>query len=482
LGSLTNIPKGYSIVKLIKDKKTYTNIEKIKLIKGYSFNSILEFNCKECGTNVTVSSRRGIKDRIENEAFLCRKCKTENTNINRYGKKAPAQNNIIKEKTKQTNLKKYGVEYVQQNKEVLKKRTSSRLDKFSNIANKRVEEQKVIFLEEYKGMRIDNKSIYYKFKCKKCNTEFEDNIHSKKVRCPVCVPNTSSIKENEVIDFIRSIYHLDIIENDRNILNGKEIDIYIPEKKVAIEFNGLYWHSELNGKNKDYHLNKTETCNNNGIKLIHIFEDEWDNKREIVKSIIRIKLGIVDDKIFARKTKILEINKKDRNVFLENNHLQGSSNSSINIGLFYSDELVSLLTFGSSRYNKNYKWEIHRFVSKKNTVVIGGFSKLLKYFTNNYSGDIITYSDKRYFTGKVYENNGFKKLEDTKQSYFYFYRSKIERLNRVKFQKHKLKSILKEYNPSITEWENMINNGYDRVWDCGNFKFELKNPLDNSKG
>ncbi|MFW6226257.1 MAG: hypothetical protein ACOC3V_04810, partial [bacterium] len=187
------------------------------------------------------------------------------------------------------------------------------------------------------------------------------------------------------------------------------------------------------------------------------------------KSIIKTKLGL-NERIYARKCELKEID--NQREFLDNNHLQGYIPAKINIGLYYNDELTSLLTFSKPRFNKNYDWEMIRFVNKIGYSVIGGFSKLLKYFLNNYQGSIITYSDIRLFDGKVYETNGFTQIESSKPSYYYTdYKN---RYSRQKFQKHKIPNILESFNSNLTEWENMQMNGWDRIWDCGNYVY-IKN-------
>jgi len=310
----------------------------------------------------------------------------------------------------------------------------------------------------------------YGVKCKTCGEEFDTIIRSDFIKkCPVCFPHIDSLPEKELYDFISS-FGFKVLRNDRTIISPLELDIVIPEKKLAIEFNGLYWHSFKMGKDKNYHLEKTIKSASVGYQLIHIFEDEWENKKEIIKSIIKSRLNIYDKRIFARKCKIKEITSGEASKFYNDNHLQGGINSSVNVGLFYNDVLVSCLSFAKPRYNKKYKWELTRFANRLNTSVVGGFSKLLKHFTKNYKGCIITYSDKRLFNGGVYRNNGFTELSPSIPSYFYFNRR--ERFSRVKFQKHKLKNLLESFDENITEKENMKANGWNWIYDCGNWVFE----------
>jgi hypothetical protein len=213
----------------------------------------------------------------------------------------------------------------------------------------------------------------------------------------------------------------------------------------------------------------------NGIHLIHIFENEWNDliKQDIWKSIISNKLN-KNQRIYARNTDVMEISSDKSISFLEENHLQGGVGAKYHIGLFYNNELVSVATFGKSRFNKNYDYELIRFANKKYTSVIGGFSKLLKYFERNYNPkNLITYADRRLSIGNLYEKSGFEFLRDTNPNYFYTRDFKIIQ-SRHQFQKHKLNNLLENFDPDLSEHENMLNNNYYRIYDCGNKVYELK--------
>ncbi len=309
--------------------------------------------------------------------------------------------------------------------------------------------------------------------CKTCDNVFTSSIANGRVpRCEICFPrNVVSFLEKEIVDWLKKL-NIVVEENNRKIISPKEIDIFLPQYNLAIEFDGLYWHSELNGKDSNYHLDKTNLAKENGCSLIHVFELEWLNKREIVKSIIKSKLNIYDKKIGARETILKEISSKESSYFLEYNHLQGGSKASINIGLYCKEELVSVLTMSKPRFNKNYQWEISRFANKLNWKINGSFSKMWLYFLKMYEPrSCITYSDKRYFNGSVYRRY-FKELEDTKPNYWYHKYDSLK--NRIEFQKHKLKEKLDIFDHELDEWSNMQLNGYDRIWDCGNKKFEWR--------
>jgi len=264
-----------------------------------------------------------------------------------------------------------------------------------------------------------------------------------------------------------------IISGDRSVLNGKELDIYIPSLNLAIEYNGIYYHSENTGRrDKNYHLNKTKECEKKGIRLIHIFDFEWEQKRTKVEYLIKNALGNKDGKkLYGRKLSIHKVSSKTATTFLNKYHLQGSVNASVRYALFDGDEMVSLMTFGKSRFSK-HQWELIRYVVKEDYKIIGGSKKLFKHFVKEYNPETITtYSDIRLFTGGMYEGLGFKFMHESKPNYFYFKGAdprtvKLE--SRNKYQKHKLPKLLDNFDPELTEVQNMFNNGYDRIWDCGN--------------
>lgn len=282
-----------------------------------------------------------------------------------------------------------------------------------------------------------------------------------------------SNEEQSLYNFIRQIYNGKIVQSNRSVLNGSELDIYLPEINFAIEYNGLYSHYyrpyEKNKsliKDSKYHLEKTLICENRGIKLLQFYSDEWLLKPEIVKSIISSKLNL-NQKIYARNCKKIILNSYQKNKFLNQNHIQGEDRSKVKLGLEYNNELVCLMTFCSSRFNSNYKWELSRFSSKIGINVIGGFSKLLFWFRNEYSGNIISYADRRYSDGNVYIKNGFNLIKTNRPSYYYVNKNCLERFNRMKFQK----KFIGAYD--CTEYEKARELGYNKIFDCGTFTFGL---------
>lgn len=285
--------------------------------------------------------------------------------------------------------------------------------------------------------------------------------------CRKCSCGGSSSEELRLLDKFPNIFE----HGNRSIITPQEIDLYSDKHKLGIEINGLYWHSNID---KNYHINKTNKCTEKDIQLLHFWDSEINKKFDIVTSIISNKLKLNQSKIFARNCQIKEISSKEAKEFLDKNHLQGYSNSSIKIGLFYNKELISVMTFGKPRFNKNYEYELLRFCNKLNTSVIGGASKLFSYFLKNYfqhGEKIVSYANIRISDGGLYHKLGFIEKGKTDPNYFYFKSNRI--YTRYQCQKSKLPKLLgDEFNSNLTEKENMNNNDYKIVYDCGNYVFE----------
>lgn len=285
-----------------------------------------------------------------------------------------------------------------------------------------------------------------------------------------------SHKEKQIVKYISELYNGEIITKDRKLLNGKELDIYIPEKKLAIEFNGDYWHSDL-FKDKKYHQEKTLQCAYRGIQLIHIFEHEWNNDitQLKIKNILRNKLCDNSEIIYARETEVREIDNKTSNDFVDKYHIQNHVNASINLGIYYKDNLLGVMTFSKPRYGIQYDYEVIRLCYKDNIKVIGGTEKLFKYFLNKYNPQsIITYADISKFTGNVYLRLGFNLIKDnylTTPNYVWVDAYTGDVLKRYETQKHKL-SKLGYDTLNKTEDEIMKELDYMKVYDSGNLKLE----------
>jgi len=291
-----------------------------------------------------------------------------------------------------------------------------------------------------------------------------DGHINQKQGCPKC---SSLVSQQELELQMWLSKYIDITTNDRSIIYPFELDVVIPSKKIAIEYNGLYWHSEGNGrKDKHYHINKFKMCKEKGYRLIQIWENEWLLHKDIIKSVLLSSINQYHTKVGARECIISNVSSSDARVFYDDNHIQGFKGGS-HQGLFYNNELVSLMTISSDN-------ELQRFVNKRNHLVHGAFTKLLKSF--NITNDIITFADLRYFTGGVYENNGFDLCYTVPPRYWYFNNMMVS--HRRSFQKKMIqkkfnKGSLNTFDPDKTEYQNMLDNGYDRIWDCGKIKFIL---------
>ena len=401
--------------------------------------------------------------------------------LKKYGVNNPFKQEDIKQKIKETNLKKYGVEHPVQNKKVKQKIINTLKQNYGiewnsqinqrnmDNFNKKYIEQNFIkndFLQFNEILEYFNISESYLYKkLKEWNIEYD----------------ISSLEYEINKKYFNKIFKV----NDRKLINPFEIDLLNYDKKIGIEFDGLLWHSFgikpdfRNNINilseKKYHLlEKTELVEEKGFQLFHIFENEWKEKRDIWISVINNKLGL-NEKIYARNCIIKEIPSKKAFDFFQQNHLQGGIYSKINLGLFYNNELVSVMSFSKPRFDKNIEWELIRFASKLNINIIGGASKLLKCFERNYNPkSIISYANRRWSKGDLYEKLGFEFIENTKPNYYYYKDKKL--YSRMKFQKHKLKKyfnegLLEYYNENETELIIMIKNKYRIIYDCGNKKY-----------
>jgi ribosomal protein L37E len=371
-------------------------------------------------------------------------------------------------------LKKYGVAHTSQTSQskdghkvlMFEKFLSS--DRFKNFIPK-------FSMTEYQGVTTKfNKK--YEFSCKRCGKIEEHNISNGKIpKCQTCDKTGCSNFQHEIFEFVKmTMPESAVVSNNRTLIRPLEIDIFIPDKNFAIEADGLYYHSEVTGmKNKNYHLNKTKNCAASGVRLVHIFESEWKTKNDIVKSILKSILVKGNEKIFARNCNVRVIDSKIKSVFLKRNHIQGDDRSTIKLGLYHGDDLKSVMTFVKSRFDKNIEWEMSRYCNQLNVTVVGGGSKLFSYFVKNYAPkSVVSYSDRRYFSGEIYLKLGFSFVKNTVPGYHYIINSSYYELeSRINWQKAKLDKKLLSFNSNLTEWENMKANGFDRIWDCGHSKW-----------
>lgn len=264
--------------------------------------------------------------------------------------------------------------------------------------------------------------------------------------------------ENEVRDYVRSLGFDGYA--DTTVLGGRELDIYVPEKSLAIEFDGAYWHSDEVNPDVNRQLDKTMGCEKKGIRLIHVFEWEWLEKRAICESMIRSALGL-DDRVFARRCRVVEVDSHTAMTFLDENHIQGGVGSTIRLGLECDGGLVSLMTFGRPRFGSFDGMEMLRYCCRMGVEVVGGMSRLLSHAMRDYGvTDVISYCNRSKFTGSSYERIGFAHTRDTAPSYWWIHNNPFDMLSRYSTQ-------MKD------EDATMRSKGYSRFYDCGTRVYEL---------
>lgn len=384
-------------------------------------------------------------------------------------RRSPEEITISTEKRKKTKAERYGDPNFT-NKEKSRKTISNR--------NKINRKSKIKIYDVEITEQLEDFS--YKIKCIKCNSEshllnsrFNSRIRANQNPCLNCNPLNSGIssQEEEISNFIESL-GVRVVRKDKIILEGKEIDILIPELNIGFEFNGLFWHSEFR-VHKNYHLEKQEEAKRNGISLIHIWSDDWDFKKEIVKSRISHLIGKSSHRIYARKCEVKEVEFKEAKEFLEKNHIQGFCPSQKSLGLYHKGDLVSVATFGRRKISGASGNEILRFCNKNNYNIPGGFSKLLSHYIRTETPDeIITFADRSWTVSddNFYTKNGFLKEKTSDPNYWYIVKKK--RRHRFSFRKDKL--IKEGFDRNKTEREIMSERGILRIYDCGQFKFKWK--------
>lgn len=503
------------------DKYGVTNPSKSDLIK----NKVRETNMGKFGVEYPLQSediRNQYKQKFINNWGVDNPSKVQNirqkakeTMKNKYGVEHAMNNDDIKNTLKGFFMEKYGVENPSKLPEVRKKASDTMLKKYGVTDALKLEEfrekSKITSLNKWGKEYFTQTDIYknrineivfnkgldrvndeynllleiqeynYIIKCLLCQNDFKINKQlwrsrnrTSAITCIKCNPisNSSSLGEVDLFDFISSIYSGPIIRNYRQ---KKEIDIYLPDLKIGFEYNGLYWHSEA-FKDKNYHSEKWHYFKERGITIYGIWEDDYLFKKEIVSSIIRAKTGKIENKIYARKCEIRFVtdNKIIRN-FLDENHLQGYIGSKYKVGLFFEDELVSLMTFGNMRIALNQKshnnnYELLRYCNKLNTVVIGGASKMISFFISSQKPEkIISYSDNSRSIGNIYQKLGFELVGESISNYCWY--KDNQRYHRFNYRKDKLVAL--GYDKSMTEVEIMHSLGYLRIFDYGQKKWAL---------
>lgn len=482
--------------------------------------------CKECKNHYTITTKK----QYEEQNFCSRKCSNINleikekiikSNIEKYGVEYATQKKETIEKQKKTNLEKYGVESVLQNKKIIEKKKQTTIERHG------IEScfQNPIIQEKIKNQNLERYGVKYPLLSQEIKDKIKDtnidrygtpipsqshlhidtiNIINNKENFSEFIKDKSAYEISKKLGINQSSFYkitdrygvqdlyqkrgpsylelemaafLDELNinfeiNDRTVLNGKELDFYIPTHNLAIEMNGLYWHNDSKNLDKNYHYNKWKNCFDKDIHLVSIFEDDWVNQKDKIHNIVKTHLGLKPKGIPARKTIIQEINVTLARPFLEKYHLQGFVGGK-HYGAFDGSDLIAVMTFGHTR---NQRFELSRFVMD-NYNHPGLFSKLFKYAQKELQFDeVVSFSDNTCFTGNVYSKNGFDLVQIINSDYRYFYKGK--RFHKSNFKKEQIKKkfpeIIELIDSGITEKKAMDLLGIPRVYDCGKCEWVWK--------
>lgn len=445
----------------IKDKIKQTNLDRYGVTSYAKTQESKEKVKQTCMEKYGVDSANKRPEKIE---------KTKQTNLERYGATCNLVTKEGMEKTKQTNRERYGVDWAMQSKEILNKSKQTFLKHYgtTNVSNSHLPREIVNILE--------TRETFQKY------IDTLENPTIQSIARDLGVHETAIQKRLKYLDMWDSVIHretqaeLDLKQYLPNFVTTRkaippyEIDLYNKDLMLGIEYNGTYWHCEK-FRDKKYHQQKSNMAKENGIFLYHIWEYEWEDNR--IHPIILSQLNNLlhkNRRLGARKCAVRLVSFQDSTSFLQNNHIQGKDNSPIRLGLYHNEELVAVMTFCKPRFNKKYQYELSRFCCKCGWNIVGGASKLFKYFIENYTPtSIITYSDCSKTKGTLYPMLGFKLLRQSSPNYIWTNSTCTKILSRYQCQKH----LLKEYQDlGDTEVEIMHHLGYYQIWDCGNLVWE----------
>jgi len=479
-----NFNNWHGELMIYKEKNKITNMDFKELLYSYFNNDTSEKKCA-CGNDLKFYSIDkgyslycGVSCSNKGNVEIIKKVKLE-----KYGDPNYNNKDKFKESIKSKIEKDGGA--------ILDKRRTTKMERYGDpnftnvdkiIGSKRITVISSID-EKIKKFEVSVINLLpdssYLICCKKCgatshisNSRINSRIRNSTDPCPICNNYNTGISasENNLAEFIDSL-GIEIIKNDRKTLGGMEIDILIPSLNIGFEYNGLYWHSDINLSN-GYHIKKQDLAKERGIKLINVWEDDWEFKREIVKSKIKHTMGITENVVFARKCKLEKIDFNLAKNFLNTNHIQGFCPFKIAMGLKLDGELISICTFGSRKISGRSANEILRFTNKINYHVPGAFSKIMNQYIKEYEPEeLITFADRSWSPdhNNLYSNNGFEFLYTTKPNYWYIVDKR--RVHRFNYRKDVLVKL--GYPASLTEREIMMDRGINRIYDCGQYKYKL---------
>lgn len=467
-----------------KTKLKQTNLKRYGVEYGIQSPEIRQ---KMEETNI---SKYGVKSTLSSKHV---QGKIKNTIKKKYKVSTPFESAEVNEKRSASMIEKYGCVHALQSEEILKKMQTTMKEKYGSayalqndsLKRKASETNKHRYNRKYyKQAHISNKvlalledrdflkKLHHEEKMSmiamgECLGVSEGTIASRLDQLNITKMNHFvSQQELEFEKFFKEI-GVNFLTNSRKIIAPFELDFYFPKQKIAIEFNGLYWHSE-HQKPKNYHFEKYQHCKDKNIKLLQFFEDELEDKKEIIKQKMLYEFGLYENSVYARKCNIVDVDINKRKEFLNKHHIQGDARSSLAYGLEYDGELKAVISF----LKKNKKeFILNRFATS--SPVAGGFSRLLNHCEKiNDNPQITTFADLRYSDGKLYNEIGFCVNKQLKPDYYWV--KGRARYHKFNFRHGTGLKNLKNYDPYLSETENMHRHGFFKIYDAGKIRFVRK--------
>jgi len=478
-----------SIAQLNSTKKKIKKTTKDK----YGVDSIAQLSSTKEKIKSTMIARHGVEYAQQSEDIRGR---TKETNLSRFGVEEALSDPTIRAKGNETNLERYGSIFPMRNVDVKAKKLNTIIERYDSYSpssdpvilkkiqttyytkyyNNVLMKNKLFIpmftLEEYNGTINEKRRVHYEWKCISCNNKFTDTIAAGNIpTCPTCFPQVYNISKGEM-ELYESIEVSNKERSCRNLIGQKEIDIYLPDHKLGIEFNGLYWHSEQKGKGKYYHLDKTLMAENNGFDLFHVFENEWINSKELVMDIINRRIGNIHVTTNLTKTTIKSITNEVKSIFLTTNSIGGNDLfTKDNRGIYLGDELLAVMSISKLKNG----FEIRQYVLKIGEKFEFGNPFKLLFHSFNISGDkVVYYTDRRFniIDDTDVVDSGFTFEGSTEPSMFYSKKNN-DLISSATINSDNILQHIKRYDSVLTIKENMVANGYLTIWDCGKLVFKI---------
>ena len=396
-----------------------------------------------------------------------------------FGVEHPLQSHIVQSKIVETSRTKYNTDRPSQSDEVKRKmvKTTTEIYGAGNYNQRHITDDALQILND-KILLEAHLLTHHSIAEAALDLNVNPTTYYKRLVDHRIFINSGSFAQQAIAKLLRS-KGLTVAEGSKIPGTRYELDIFIPSHNIAIEFNGVYWHSTKFRPDPMYHLNKTKMCEERDIRLIQIFEDEWETRQSQVEAKLLSILGAdVRHAVYAKTCQVVELKPRQTAQFLNDHHIQGKTRTQLRYGLEHDGELVAVMTFNKGTATNAQYLELNRYATSKR--VVGGFSKLLNHFwkMNPDIDKIVSFADRRYSSvDNMYSSNGWELVNITRPSYTVLVG--MSRVRREHFMKHKLEKMLENYDPNLTERENCENHGLYRIYDCGLLKYEMKNPLTN---